>query len=71
MFVTWAITGHFEDIKELENDREIKIEALKNGYIECVENNFATTARAKIVWKKECESTAEILKNTMNLEHIR
>lgn len=52
VLVIWAITGHLEDKQKLENQKEITLEAFRDGYVECLEKDDLTYP--KILWKKEC-----------------
>ena len=54
VLVTWAITGLFADLKQQETQRQVDIEAIKNGYIECVVPGN-TSFRSRVLWKKNCK----------------
>lgn len=54
VLIVFMSTMYYESIKETETEKEIAMEAIKNGYIQCVENNKINANFAKIVWKKEC-----------------
>lgn len=64
VFLTWSITSYYEDIKE----QDVLLEAFKNGYIQCVENNFVNASFAKVVWKKECPKIEDILTTMKKLQ---
>lgn len=57
VFITWAVTGHLEDVQELKQQQEIILDAFNKGYIQCVENNEINASFAKVVWKKECNKS--------------
>jgi hypothetical protein len=48
----WTITGHLEDQSEIKAQKEIALEAIKNGYIECLINDRSYSTET--VWKKTC-----------------
>lgn len=48
----WAILGHIEDQIFYKSQKEIALEAINNGYIECLANERSYSTKA--LWKKSC-----------------
>lgn len=53
VLIVFMSTMYYESIKETETEKEIAMEAIKNGYIECLET-YKGVSIAKKLWKKEC-----------------
>ena len=51
---TWLITGFVVDLKQTESNRQVDIEAIKNGYVECVVPGN-TSLSSRVLWKKDCK----------------
>ena len=51
---TWLITGLVVDLKQKEVQRQIDMEAIKNGYVECVVPRN-TGFSPRVLWKKDCK----------------
>ena len=54
VLVTWSITGLFVDLKQKETQRQVGVEAIKNGYVECVVSGN-TSLGSRVLWKKDCK----------------
>lgn len=54
VLVTWVITGFVIDLKQTEAKRQVDIEAIKNGYVECVISRPESII-TKLLWKKNCK----------------
>lgn len=53
VLIVFMSTMYYESIKETETEKEIAMEAIKSGYIECLEA-YNGVATAKKLWKKDC-----------------
>ena len=54
VLVTWSITGLVVDLKQKEAQRQVDMEAIKNGYVECVVPGN-TSLSSRVLWKKDCK----------------
>ena len=54
VLVTWLITGLVVDLKQKEVQRQVDMEAIKNGYVECVVPGN-TSFSSRVLWKKDCK----------------
>lgn len=54
VLLTWAITGFVEETRQTEANRQISMEAIKNGYVECIVSRQDSLI-SKVLWKKSCK----------------
>ena len=54
VLITWLITGLVVDLKQKEVQRQVDVEAIKNGYVECIVPGN-TSFSSRVLWKKSCK----------------